>query len=74
MSAELLDALHQLAAYAAALAQGVAGTKAADPSLPCAYETKLIRKLSCLADCAAVFRKIPRTYAVPRAKIRRGTA
>ncbi|MBR4703175.1 MAG: glutamine synthetase III [Oscillospiraceae bacterium] len=39
-------------AYSGALAQGVAGKKAADPSLTCAYETKLVRKLSCLADCA----------------------
>ena len=39
-------------AYAGALAQGIAGKKAADPTLACAYETKLVRKLSCLADCA----------------------
>ena len=39
-------------AYSAALAQGIAGKKAADPTLACAYETKLVRKLSCLADCA----------------------
>ncbi len=41
-----------VAAYAAALAEGVGAKKSADPSLACAYETKLIRKLSCLTDCA----------------------
>ena len=41
-----------VAAYAAALAEGAAKKKAAEPSASCGYESKLIKKLSCLTDCA----------------------
>ena len=41
-----------VAAYAAALAEGAAKKKAADPSASCGYESKLVKKLSCLTDCA----------------------
>ena len=46
------EILPAVAAYAAALAEGAAKKKAAEPSLPCGYETKLIKKLSCLTDGA----------------------
>ncbi len=41
-----------VAAYAASLADGAAKKKAADPSVACGYEMKLVGKLSCLTDCA----------------------
>ena len=46
------EILPAVAAYAATLAEGAAKKKAAEPSLPCAYETKLIKRLSCLTDGA----------------------
>ena len=46
------EILPAVAAYAAALAEGAAKKKAAEASLPCGYETKLIKKLSCLTDGA----------------------
>ena len=46
------EILPAVAAYAATLAEGAAKKKAAEPSLPCAYETKLIKRLSCLTDSA----------------------
>ena len=41
-----------VAAYSAALAEGTAKKKAVDPGVSCGYETKLVKKLSCLTDCA----------------------
>ncbi|MBR2832604.1 MAG: glutamine synthetase III [Oscillospiraceae bacterium] len=46
------EILPAVAAYSAALADGVARKKAAAPTVACGYETRLIQKLSCLADCA----------------------
>ena len=41
-----------VAAYSAALAEGTAKKKAVDPGVSCGYETKLVKKLSCLNDAA----------------------
>ena len=41
-----------IAAFTAALAEGAAKKKAAAPDLACGYETKLVKKLSCLNDAA----------------------
>ncbi len=41
-----------VAAFAAALAEGAARKQAAAPGLACGYETKLVKKLSCLTDAA----------------------
>ncbi|MBE6997517.1 MAG: glutamine synthetase type III [Ruminococcaceae bacterium] len=41
-----------IAAYTAALADGAAKKKAVDPSVSCAYEGRVVKKLSCLTDCA----------------------
>ena len=40
------------AAFTSSLAAGAVGKKAVSPELTCAYETKLVRKLSCLTDAA----------------------
>ncbi|MBR3556940.1 MAG: glutamine synthetase III [Oscillospiraceae bacterium] len=41
-----------VASFAAALAEGAARKQAAAPGLACGYETKLVKKLSCLTDAA----------------------
>ena len=46
------EILPAVAAYAAALADGMAKKKAAAPEASCGYESKVVKKLSCLTDCA----------------------
>ncbi len=46
------EILPAVAAYAAALADGMAKKKAAEPDVSCGYEGKVVKKLSCLTDCA----------------------
>ena len=41
-----------VAAFTASLAKGAAKKQAAAPGLACGYETKLVKKLSCLTDAA----------------------
>ena len=45
------EILPAVAAYAAALSNGISAKKAADPALACGYEIKVVKKLSILADC-----------------------
>ena len=46
------DIMPAMAAYAAALAEGAAKKKAIDSTVTCGYETRLVKKLSSLTDCA----------------------
>ena len=46
------EILPAVAAYTASLAEGAAKKKAVDPSVSCGYEGKVVKKLSCLTDCA----------------------
>ena len=46
------EILPAVAAYTGALAEGVKGKQKVDPSLACGYETRVLRRLSALADCA----------------------
>ena len=41
-----------VAAYTGALAEGIKGKQKVDPSLACGYETRVLRRLSALTDCA----------------------
>ena len=45
------EILPAVSAYSRFLSESIAEKKAADSSLKCAYETKLLRRLSSLADC-----------------------
>ena len=46
------EILPAVAAYTGALAEGVKGKQKVDPSLACGYETRVLRRLSALTDCA----------------------
>ena len=46
------EILPAVAAYTAALADGIAKKKSAAPDASCGYESKVVKKLSCLTDCA----------------------
>ena len=46
------EILPAVAAYTGALAEGIKGKQKVDPSLACGYETRVLRRLSALADCA----------------------
>ena len=46
------EILPAVAAYTGALAEGIKGKQKVDPSLACGYETRVLRRLSALTDCA----------------------